>query len=337
MFGVNYDTGVRMNGVDTRPSFEPAVVRRELRVIAEDLHAGAVRISGDHLGRITEAAGYAHEAGLAVWFSPFPHGLDAGGLASYLAEAARSAEALRRAGGRVVLVLGCEMTVFGAGFLPGATFMDRLALLGEGGSAQAVRSANARASDTHPHIVAAARAEFGGDITYAAGLWEKVDWRLYDRVSIDAYRDAGNAAGYREILRSYRRWGKPVAVIEFGCCTYEGAGADGAAGLLAVELHEGKLRLRPGIVRDELAQVRYFTEVWDTLRQEGVDDAFWFTFAAYFLPHDASSPADDLDAASFGLVAVDGQSAGNSRELPWRPKAAFWAVQQAFAGAAHPK
>jgi hypothetical protein len=42
-------------------------------------------------------------------------------------------------------------------------------------------------------------------------------------VSVDAYRDADNAAGYRDALRAYRRIGKPVAITEFGCCTYHGA------------------------------------------------------------------------------------------------------------------
>jgi hypothetical protein len=47
--------------------------------------------------------------------------------------------------------------------------------------------------------------------------------QLFDLVSVDAYRDAGNAAGYRDALRAYRRFGKPVAVTEFGCCTYRDA------------------------------------------------------------------------------------------------------------------
>jgi hypothetical protein len=43
-------------------------------------------------------------------------------------------------------------------------------------------------------------------------------------VSVDAYRDAGNAADFAAGLRRQQRHGKPVAVTEFGCCCYAGAG-----------------------------------------------------------------------------------------------------------------
>ena len=33
-----------------------------------------------------------------------------------------------------------------------------------------------------------------------------------------------NAAAFRDTLRPYLGHGKPVAVTEFGCCTYRGAG-----------------------------------------------------------------------------------------------------------------
>jgi hypothetical protein len=69
-----------------------------------------------------------------------------------------------------------------------------------------------------------------------------------------------------------------------------------------------------------MEQARYFTEVWDILRGERVDDAFWFTFAAYSFPHHPSSPQDDLDAASFGLVAVDGQAEARVAACPGGPR-----------------
>lgn len=46
------------------------------------------------------------------------------------------------------------------------------------------------------------------------------------------YRDSSNAAGYRDLLRSYAGFGKPVVVSEFGCCTYEGAADAGGAGFM---------------------------------------------------------------------------------------------------------
>jgi hypothetical protein len=45
--GINYDTGVKAIGNRlSRASFKPAQVRKEMAVIARDLHCTAVRISG---------------------------------------------------------------------------------------------------------------------------------------------------------------------------------------------------------------------------------------------------------------------------------------------------
>jgi hypothetical protein len=46
-YGINYDTGITAEGDSTRKRFEDAVVQRELHIIASDLHATAVRVSGD--------------------------------------------------------------------------------------------------------------------------------------------------------------------------------------------------------------------------------------------------------------------------------------------------
>ena len=58
----------------------------------------------------------------------------------------------------------------------------------------------------------AARRTFGGRLTYASGLWEQVDWRLFDIVGVDAYRDASNAAVFGDVVRAYGAQGKPVAI-----------------------------------------------------------------------------------------------------------------------------
>ncbi|WP_410571234.1 hypothetical protein [Amycolatopsis sp. cmx-4-61] len=68
-----YDTGFGSAvGDRSRREFDPAVVRRELEIIAADLHCTAVRISGDDPDRLAVAAHAALDAGLRVWFSPFP-------------------------------------------------------------------------------------------------------------------------------------------------------------------------------------------------------------------------------------------------------------------------
>lgn len=44
--GINYDTGFTSSGHSSREFFDPEQVEREMRVIAEDLHCNAVRITG---------------------------------------------------------------------------------------------------------------------------------------------------------------------------------------------------------------------------------------------------------------------------------------------------
>jgi hypothetical protein len=53
--GINYDTGFYPGGVSTREHFDPSLVGREMRVIADDLHCTAVRISGGDPGRLSVA------------------------------------------------------------------------------------------------------------------------------------------------------------------------------------------------------------------------------------------------------------------------------------------
>jgi len=120
--GINYDTGFLPGGQSTRESFDPEVVRRELRIIADDLHCNAVRISGADPERLSVAAAHALDAGLEVWFAPFPCELTTDELLPYLDDCAARAEDLRgRSAREVVLVLGCETSLFSPGSCPATT------------------------------------------------------------------------------------------------------------------------------------------------------------------------------------------------------------------------
>jgi len=127
--GINYDTGTFPGNSLTRKTFDSQAVRREMAVIASDLHCDAVRISGREPERLTVAARHAADAGLEVWFSPFPVDLDPVRALALFAECAERAEAVRQAGADVVFVTGCEVSAFCHGFLPGDTYLDRLAAM----------------------------------------------------------------------------------------------------------------------------------------------------------------------------------------------------------------
>lgn len=339
-YGVNYDTGLVIDGRSTRAAFHSDVVCRELAIIATDLHATAVRICGDDPERLSVAGTHAARAGLEVWFSPLPYDLEPGALVEYLTGCARRAEQLRRRGAAVVLVLGCEMSLFCSGFVPGTGLTGRLATMVDPQTwstpegVAALADGGRRAREVQREIVAAARAVFGGPITYAAGAWEDVEWELFDVVSVDAYRDGQNTATYRDDLHAYHRFGKPVAVTEFGCCTYRGAADRGGTGWMILDRQRTPATLDGDYQRDEQEQVRYLHGLLEVFEAEKIDSAFWFSFAGFELPHRPGAPHRDLDLASYGLVATLEQGRGSAYpDLAWEPKLAFHAVAGAYARA----
>src|SRR5215470_19738827 len=100
--GINYDTGFINNaGVSNHEPFDPEIVKREMRIIHDDLHCNAVRITGGNVDRLEIAATHAAAAGLEVWLSPFTNDLTTDELVTVLADCAERAERLRRLGAAV--------------------------------------------------------------------------------------------------------------------------------------------------------------------------------------------------------------------------------------------
>ena len=334
--GINYDTGfTRAGAQSSRESFDPAQVRRELEIIARDLHCNAVRISGGDPQRVALAARHALDAGIEAWFAPFPSDMTTDELVPYFAEHARLAEDLRRDSPRVVFVLGCEMSLFNRGFVPGATYMERIQAMMNpalpGTMSESPEMIQQRFNAFLRRAVAVVREQFAGPITYASGTWEAVDWSAFDIVGVDHYQDASNRRVYREELRPYFAHGRPVAVTEFGCCTYRGAADRGAMGWAIVDRSTQPPRLTEDVIRDEQVQANYLTDVLDVLDEEGVDGAFWFTFASYGYPF-SIDPRHDLDCASYGLVKIlDGASGETYPGMPWEPKQAFHRLAERYA------
>jgi hypothetical protein len=327
--GVNYDTGMRLEDFSTRSTFDEDAVRRDMAAIAGDLHATAVRISGDDSERILAAGRHAAAAGLDVWFSPFPYDLEGDELVAHLAGAAAKAEELRRVTEReVVFVAGCELTLFGK-FVPGeglagrtATMMDPQTWATPEGRAPMIEGWG-RAREAQRRSVAEVRKAFGGRVTYAAGMWEQIEWDLFDLVAVDAYRDADNAGRFAGEVRAYHQFGKPVVATEFGCCTYRGAGDRGGLGWTIV--NEDR-QITGDFQRDEAEQVKYLHELSAIFDAENLAGAFWFSFAGFELPHRPDDPAGDLDLASYGVVAIRPDGSG------WDPKLVYHALGALYGG-----
>lgn len=325
-YGITYDTGfVYADISDTRPQLDPAIVEREMRVIRDDLHCTAVRVTGGDADRLEIAARHAAAAGLEVWFAPFTCDLTQDELLAFLTDCADRAERLRGQGTEVVFLTGAELALFTRGFLPGKTLDERLALLAEPARLrEAIGAVPPRINPFLGTAVAAVRERFGGKVTYASIPFEGVDWTPFDFVSVDAYRTAEIAHLFQDSIRALVAQGKPVAVTEFGCATYRGAADLGARADAIVEYEGGTpVRLTEDTVRDEDEQATCLGELFDVFEEAGVDSAFVCTFASYHLPHRAD-PTVDLDRASYGIVKVLENGTGETYPgLSWEPKAAF--------------
>jgi hypothetical protein len=318
--GVNLDTD--------RTTWRPEFVRNEMRTIARDLHANAVLILGHEPERLVEAAQLAADEELAVWIEArrFDAGPDE--TLTFLEGVARDAERLRSDGAEVGLSVGVELTLFLAGLVPGADWLERGQALGSVDSTGYNAGLNRFLADA----VGVVGPVFGGELTYSSGPWEQVDWAPFDVVGVDLYRDATNRATYVDELRRYLGHGKPVFVTEFGCCTFEGAADRGGEGFM--ETLDGDVS---DLVRDEEEQATEVGELLDIYAAEGVDGAFVYNFIE---PDNTWSPdpLQDLDMTGFGLVKCFAEDTAPSADEAYvrtghfEPKQSFRAVALRYEG-----
>jgi hypothetical protein len=122
--------------------------------------------------------------------------------------------------------------------------------------------------------------------------------------------------------------GKPVAIMEFGCCAYRGAADSGARADWIIEWDNNghASHLNNVYIRDENEQANYLLELLEIFETEKVDAVFVNTFARYDLPH-RTDPVKDLDIASGGVVKVYENRQGRTYpDMPWEPKTAFYTI-----------
>jgi hypothetical protein len=330
--GINYDVGIYPFG-EARPSrigFDPSTVRREIEIIRDDLYCNAIRITGRDLPRLVQAAGFALDRGLEVWFAPAFHDADPQQTIAYFVECAKAAETLRRQSPKIIFMAGWELTFFMKGLVLGDSGMERIGSFMK--PWRLLRSTlrlgpfNRNLNRFLREAAREVRRHFHGPISYAAGTWEEVDWTPFDFVGIDCYRDAMNRKVFRQILQKYFQHGKPVIIAEFGCCCYRGAEDKGAYGWNIIDWHRDPPELKGAFVRDEEVQANYLTELLDIFVEEKVAGVFPFTFVMPKYPHHAD-PRLDLDIASYGLVKSYADRKGSTYpDLPWEPKRSFNAL-----------
>ena len=336
---MTYDTGFVKHGRNSRKRLDPAVVRRELAIIRDDLHCNAVQITGGDPGRLESAAEAAAELGLEVWFSPYPLELDPEQILALLRDCAARAERLRRRGADVVFVTGVELSVMSRGFLPGDSPEQRVAALMSRPEerAETIRKLGLRINTFLSNAVAAVRAEFQGKLTYSSIQLEQVDWTPFDFATYELIRSAEVADRFRDAIRTLAAGPKPVAITGFGTAAYRGAGDRGGRVLEVVEYDpatDAPVRLNGVYERDEAGQAAYLSELLEIFETEGVDSAFVYLFSLPGFPYRPDGdPRDDLDRAGLGIVKMLESGRGQAYpDMEWEPKAAFAAVAERYRG-----
>lgn len=334
---MTYDTGFVVNGRPSRERLDPAVVRRELAIIRDDLHCNAVQITGGDPDRLESAAAAAAELGLEVWFSPYPLELDQEQILTLFRDCAERAERLRRQGATVVFVAGVELSVMNRGFLPGESPEERVGLLmaRPGRRAEAIRALGVRVNAFLRKAAATVRERFRGRLTYASIQFEQVDWTPFDLATFELIRSAEVADRFRDAVRTLAQGPRPLAVTGFGTAAYRGAGDRGGRVLEVVEydpVTKAPARLNGVYERDEAGQAAYLSELLEIFESEGVDSAFVFLFALPGYPHrPGGDPRDDLDRAGLGIVKLlEGRRGETYPDMDWEPKAAFAAVAERY-------
>jgi hypothetical protein len=330
--GVTYDTGTLTLGALSRPRWSSTLMEGDIAAIAGRLHCSSVAVFGSEVERLGDTATAALERGMHVAIQPRLYDLPRSQILDQLARTAQMAETLRLAHpDKVRLIAGCEHTLFTPGIVPGRTFLDRIARLGEGGLDWA--AIQRRLNMFLREAAGVARAHFHGPLTYAAAEFEAVDWAPFDIVGVDYYAFHTTRAAHQRALRRYRRWGKPVVISEFGSCTYRGAPRRGGSGYDIVDWSKPIPEIVGHPVRSERTQADHIARMLDVFEAEALDAAYVYTFIAPDAPH-TRDPKHDLDIASFAVVKVIRERlADPASRYRWQPKRAFHTIADHYARA----
>lgn len=191
--GINYDVGNNYRaGTSSRKEFDPQVIEKEIEIIHSDLHCNAIRISGYDISRLVTASEFALKNTMTVFFSPSNINASLKDTTDYILRCAEEAEKLREKYKNVVFVIGGELSLFSRGFIGGKTSAERLVRMFNPlsillNAAKIPRVYNEKLNNFFAEIMPGVRQRFRGEVAYASGTWETVDWSLFDFVGIDHY------------------------------------------------------------------------------------------------------------------------------------------------------
>ncbi|MEV0226037.1 abortive phage infection protein [Streptomyces sp. NPDC050704] len=324
--GVVYTVGA---GETPGTAWSERRMREDIRVIGSELHADTVEVTGDGVERLNATASEVAERGLHVWLQPTLGDVPEKEILEHLAESGRHGERLRKQGARVTLAVGCEFWLFVPGIVPGDTVLDRIQNLLDG-NVDWVQMQRRLARFT-AKAAAVGRSVFGGELSYAAAQDDDVDWNLFDIVGIDYYSYFPRRADYVRELKKFLRWGKPLAITEFGTCTFVGAPEEGGMGWNVVDYSKEPAEIKGDLVRSERVQAAYLTDLLDVFESMNLHAAMAFEFVTADAPHRPDNPRYDLDMASYAIVKpLKDRPDDPDSDWHWEPKQAFHALARHY-------
>ncbi|GAB7109880.1 hypothetical protein JCM4814A_81950 [Streptomyces phaeofaciens JCM 4814] len=333
--GVVYTVGA---GETPGTAWSAARMREDVRVIRGELHADTLDVTGDGVDRLTTTAAEAAERGLHVWLQPTLGDIPPKEILDSIAECGRFAERLRRQGASVDFSVGCEFWLFVPGIIPGETVLERVANL-QSGSVD-IAGMQRRLARFTARAAAVGRSVFHGRLSYAAAqdeAFEPVDWRLFDVVGIDYYAAFRRPSDHVRELRRHLRWGKPLAITEFGTCAYVGAPEAGGMGWDVVDYSKEPYEIKGDLVRSERTQAAYLVDLLEVLESMGLYAAMAFEFVTPDAPHRPDDPRYDLDLGSYALTkSLKDRPDDPASNWHWEPKEAFHAVARHYGRRARP-
>lgn len=324
--GINYDVGTNYEpGYLSRETWSFDLMEREIKIIANELFCNSIVIYGSDIQRLQLTAETALKNGLYVWLQPRLINANPSDMLDHLRKLALLAEQLRRQYQKVTLNVGCELSIFMSGIIPGHSYAvraSRLLYLWP-----FLPLFNLKLNKHLKKAVDVARENFQGKISYGSGIWESVDWSGFDRIGLNYYREKLNQKSYVNDLRSFHKWHKPIVITEFGCCTYKGAEKKGGSGDNIVDWYNmflPKLKSK-AFIRDEKIQADYLAELISIYLNENIYGAFVFQFIEPSYTY-SDDPLYDLDMASYAIVkSFKDKDAGY-----WETKMAFEEIARQY-------
>lgn len=321
--GITYDIGTEYSpNILTRDNLNEDLVRSDMDAIKNKLNCNSVRIYGKASEMLISVSEIALQHGLNVWLSPRLIDGNQENTLAYLKNIASKFELLKvkYPNHELVFIIGGELTIDMNCFIKGDSIHERIANLVKplffiknalGIRPRYHKTFNLFLKDASSLV----KKEFSGKVTYASALWEKVDWLDFDFISMNLYKASFNKSFYNQTLKKLISEGKPVAITEFGCCSYNGADDKGPAGYSVLDTTKTPPVFKEPCTRNEKVQADYILDLLQTFEKEKVSGSFIFDFYSQKLTY-SDNPDNDYDMASFSIT----KSLGNNK---WEPKESF--------------